>query len=271
MEKTALKPRFVSEADLTRSLGRFPVEAVRTSKGGLVLSADHRNHPFEYWPRPSELELAHLAARLARAGSFDPKELVKDAWALYWESCRRIQEDHLQVTRYFEEEGSEPGLEAWELLPRPKGFPVRFAEMERLLLPGLKGRTAERAALLREFAFADLMQQCMAYINGKFCPVPYWKLEGDELEALKQRFKDATTERFAKFRTSIYDAAAYDVFATGFLAWHARWTRRRNSEAKAANARKGWAKRQKAKKAKTGARPKYAALREILEPASPGA
>jgi hypothetical protein len=64
---------------------------------GLVLRCDHRELDFEYWPRPSELELAHLAARLARTSPIDPKQLVKEAWSIYWESCQKIKKDYLEV------------------------------------------------------------------------------------------------------------------------------------------------------------------------------
>jgi hypothetical protein len=143
--------------------------------------------------------------------------------------------------------------------------------MEKLLLPRLKGRTAERAALFREFAFAELMGQSTAIIDGKFCPISYWELDADDLEGLRNRFKDTISERFGKFRTSTYDAPGYARFATRFFQRHRKWTKRRNSEAKAANARKGWEKRRKAKKTKTGAKPKVAELKEILDPPPPGA
>src|SRR3974390_1835547 len=111
---------------------------------GIVVSSDHRDVGFEYWPRPSELELAHLAARLARTGTIDAKQLVGEAWNIYWESCRKIKEDYLQVDK---------GLRAMEALegdlddvpdeegglPQPEKYPVSFQEMELLLLPKLKG------------------------------------------------------------------------------------------------------------------------------------
>ena len=43
--------------------------------------------------------VANLAARLARTEKIDPKQLVNEAWDLYWESCRKIQADHREVNR----------------------------------------------------------------------------------------------------------------------------------------------------------------------------
>src|SRR5512135_2646567 len=65
----------------------------------LVLTCDHRDAPFEHWPRPTEMQLAELAARLARTEKIDPKQLVAEAWSLYWESCKKIQQDHLEMQR----------------------------------------------------------------------------------------------------------------------------------------------------------------------------
>jgi len=49
----------------------------------LILTCDHRDAPFEHWPRPTELQLAELAARLACTEKIDPKQLVAEAWRLY--------------------------------------------------------------------------------------------------------------------------------------------------------------------------------------------
>jgi hypothetical protein len=46
----------------------------------LVIRYDYREQDFEQWPRPSELELARLAAQLARTEKIDPKQLVAEAW-----------------------------------------------------------------------------------------------------------------------------------------------------------------------------------------------
>jgi hypothetical protein len=99
-------------------------------------SADHRDNDFEYWPRPSEVELTRWAVQLARAGKTDPRQLVEEAWALYWESCRKIQQDHRAQQAYFENEGVDydrsDELEYYmsAALPTPPKYPVTFQEMD---------------------------------------------------------------------------------------------------------------------------------------------
>jgi len=125
----------------------------------LVIRYDYREQDFENWPRPSELELARLAAQLARTEKIDPKQWVAEAWEPYWESCRTIQTDHRKVEAYFareaelERELNWPESETAAAVPMPKKFPVDHRQVEALLPPKQKGRTAERAALIREFIF----------------------------------------------------------------------------------------------------------------------
>jgi hypothetical protein len=76
-------------------------------------------------------------------------------------------------------------------------------------------------------------------------------------------------ERFGQWRKAVYDAAAYAQFAGSFLRWYCRWSERRNSEVRAANARKGWEKRGDKNQRKMRARPPKKALREILDGPSP--
>jgi hypothetical protein len=63
----------------------------------LILRCDYREEDFNHWPRPSELDLAHLAARLAGSTKGEPKPLAARAWKLYWECCKLIQEDYRKV------------------------------------------------------------------------------------------------------------------------------------------------------------------------------
>jgi hypothetical protein len=236
-------------------------------------SADHRDNDFEYWPRPSELELTRWAVQLARTGKMDPRQLVEEAWALYWESCRKIQQDHRAQQAFFENEGldndhsDEIEYYAQASLPTPAEYPVTFHAMELLLLPKLSGRTAERATVFREYFFASLM--------GWNCPglsknptSSYWNCPGPELDQTrnKESIKNEVARIFAKWRKTVFDAQAYSAFATKFLRWYREWNAIRNSEVKAINALKGWEKRRQSKQARTGARPNRAALKEILNP-----
>jgi hypothetical protein len=230
----------------------------------LILTSDHRDAPFEHWPRPTELQLAELAARLARTEKFDPKQLVAEAWSLYWESCMEVQ----RMLAALEVQHDGALIEEQESLSKPEKFPVTFTEMERLLLTKLKGRTGERAAVFREYAFAQLVAGSFKF-GGDFRVLDYWDFQPEALQELRERLREMVAERFGTWRKSIYDAAAYAKFASPFLHRYSRWTAHRRSQVKADNARKGWAGRQDEKKAKTGARPKKKVLKEIVEGPAP--
>lgn len=174
----------------------------------LVIRYDYREQDFEHWPRPSELELARLAAQLARTEKIDPKQLVAEAWELYWESCRTIQTDHGKVEAYFareaelERELNWPETETAAAVPMPKKFPVNHRQVEALLLPKQKGRTAERAALIREFIFSQLARTCLV-VRPKLAAVSYWEMEADLLEQLRQKLKDEVARHFEKLRKTV--------------------------------------------------------------------
>ena len=268
-----MKSQQAKEVAAAKSMGDNAKAPPGIKQKGIVLSTDHRDQSFEYWPRPSELELAHLAARLARTEKIDAKQLVKEAWELYWESCRKIQADHREVGGMLEEvEAHDEEMWAEERggLPQPEKFPVTFQAMELLLLPKLKGRTGERASVFREYAFAQIIGGSFTF-RGGFRVLSYWDFQPEALEELRERQKGRVAERFASWRESVYGVIAYAKFAGSFLRWYCRWTERRRSEARSANARKGWEKRESTKKTKTGARPQTAALRRILEKPLPGA
>lgn len=234
---------------------------------GLVLTNDYREQSFEFWPRPSELELAHLAARLARTEKIDAKHLVQEAWDLYWESCRKIQADHREVGRMMaamDGHDDEMWIEERGGLPQPEKFPVTFQQMELLLLPKLKGRMGERAAVFREYALSQIVDGSFT-VRGGFRVLSYWDFQPEVLAELREKFRVMAAEKFASWRKGVYGVTAYAKLASSFLRWHCRWLERRNSEARAANARKGWDKRRDKKKARRGPRPQKQALREILE------
>lgn len=237
---------------------------------GLILTQDYRDHDFVYWPRPTEMELARLAAQLARGETIAPQQLIQDAWNLYWESCRRLKQDHGDVKRYFEAEdqfdaalledldgGAEP-------IPQPKTFPVSFLEMERLLLPKLKGRTADRAVVVREYVFAGIIRNQRAALKAMD------DMEGplyspQQLDELREQARDQITSEFTRLRIRTFDEPAYLRFAHDFLDWYRAYRANIQSEIKSANAKSGWQKRKQQKRGKKNARPNHAALREILE------
>jgi len=214
------------------------------------------------------MELAHLAARLARGKKIDPSQLVDEAWQLYLASCRKIKGDYLDAQCILQEAAAR-AAEA-KLIPRPESYPVSFQNVEFLLLPKLKGRTAERAALFREYFFAELVNRQTSSMDGD-CDFSYWDYTPPELDELREAAQERVAEELATTQRRFYDAGTYVSFAASFLKWHRSWTDIRNSEAKASNAKRGWEKRRKSRTAKTGPRPNLAQLKEILRKSKKGA
>lgn len=235
------------------------------------ISVDYREEPVERWPLPSELELARLAVGLARTEVIDAQKLVEEAWVIYWHSCHRIKSTHRlrrEGAKNREMVESMPEEIHYPLkpeLPAPKKYPVTFLELERLLLPRLKGRTAERAALFREYFFASLVGWNCKDLS-KEPGNTYWNCPAHELDEIRNKdsIKDEVARTYAKWRNTTFDGITFVAFTSKFLRWYNEWNRIRNSEAKALNAMKGWEKRRELAKTKTGAQPNKAALREIL-------
>lgn len=219
-----------------------------------------RQDGFERWKRPSEMELARLAAQLARTEKIDPKQLVAEAWSIYRESCQRIEQDQRESERA-QAIAVEKAREKETQIPEPEKYPVTFAEIELLLLPKLKGRTAERAELFREHIFAEMVNR-QADRNEESS---YWDCSPSVLEEMRDQARDMVSREFAELRAAKYHANDYMQFARSFLSWYGGYSELRNSEAKAANALKGWEKRRTAKTRKTGARPKTSLLKRIIE------
>jgi len=181
----------------------------------LKFSADHRDHDFEYWPRPTEVELTRWAVQLARTGKTEPRQLVEKAWELYWESCRKIREDYLSVKEYFAREEREiygADEDAYDdekpAIPQPEAFPITFKKVQLLLLPEMEGRPAMRAARFCEYfgvqlAFQKDADQGINNILPSTNPT-----------------KNEVAREFARWRRTVFDEAEYLRFATAFLNWH---------------------------------------------------
>jgi hypothetical protein len=92
----------------------------------------------------------------------------------------------------------------------------------------------------------------------------YWDYVPEELEDLKESAKDEVAREFGKCKRKVYDAQSYARFGVSFLRWYRTWTDYKNSEAKAANALRGWEKRRKDKTTKTGAHSKSEVSKQIL-------
>ena len=107
-------------------------------------------------------------------------------------------------------------------LPQPKKFPVRFQEMELLLLPKLKGRTGERASVFREYALTQIVEQSFTF-QGGFRVLTYWDLQPDVLKELREAYSGLVATRFGLWRGKAYDAGEYARFAVPFLKWYERW------------------------------------------------
>jgi len=227
-----------------------PVEqgtAVATGGRPMKLRCDYREDDFEYWPRPTELQLAQLAARLARTEKIEPKQLVREAWALYWESCRVIKADYRKVEEYFRhEERSDASLAddcvgQIEPVPKPKKYPLTFGEAELLLLPKLKGRTADRAIVFRDYIFSKIVNRCLEGARDSE-GIGVVEFTEETLRDLRDRYDDEVTKTFTQMRKRSYDAQGYAQLAGDFWGWYHGPRTYRLSEIKAANASKRWEK-----------------------------
>ena len=238
----------------------------------MKISNDYRQQDFQCWPRPSELNLARLAAQLARTEKIDPQQLVKEAWALYWESCRMLKEDDRMVEEYFKViEGEDDHQYEYSdeaespPVPTPKKYPVSYKEAELLLLPKLKGRTAERAKIMRDFVFVDFVRSKHAGLKTDD-GMGIMKFNPEDLERLREESEDERAEVFRYLRSKKFDAREFEIFARYFLNWYRQRAGYLKSLVRSESARKRWAERRKRHQAKTGARPNRAALKEILAP-----
>ena len=224
---------------------------------------------FERWPRPSPMELAHLAARLVHSDKINYQQLVMDAWCLYWESCSMLKEDYeaLQEDESLKKaqaEAVKPELPPMpEPITRPKKFPITYAQLERLLLPKLSGRTAKRASIMREFLFMD-------YLNSQVPGLPpaagKRPLSPAELELVRKESEEQRAEIFGTLRAKTYDEHEFDSISHYFHHWYRQSASFKKSLVRSASARKRWSERRGNKQDKTGAKPNYAALKEILDP-----
>lgn len=202
---------------------------------GLTLTQDYHDHEFEYWPRPTVMELARLAAQLVRGEATATQQLIQDAWNLYWESCRQLKQDHETVKRYFEAEDKFDATLPEDLdrpnkpIPQPKKFPIKFRKIELLLLPELEGQTAKRRKIFREFFFHQLARQKdrKAGHSGSFL----YTYEPTKAEVNRE---------YARQRKSIFDAEKYHSFAAEFLDWYRPSKAFRLSCVRAEAARRRW-------------------------------
>jgi hypothetical protein len=213
------------------------------SEPGLVLTAhgDYREEDLEFWPRPTEWQLAQLAAQLSRSDKLDAKQLIHDAWEIYWEGCRKIQNDHRDQKAWHERESAtDMALNEWihqpqPAVPQPKKFPVAFREMEILLLPGKYGHTAERAHLIREYVLSEFLGTCLV-LRPKPHPLTYWELDPTALNELREHFSGQVDAKFGHYRAQHFNEDAYIRFADSFLKWHRRYI----TEKRSAAARTRW-------------------------------
>lgn len=213
------------------------------SEPGLVLTAisDYRDGDLEFWPRPTEWQLAQLAAQLSRSDKLDAKQLIHDAWEIYWEGCRKIQNDHRAQKAWNEHESAaDATLHDWihqpqPEVPQPKKYPVTFREMEILLLPGNYGHTAERAHLIREYVLSEFLGTCMV-VRPRPHPLTYWELDPTALNELREHFRGQVDAKFGHYRAQLFNEGDYVRFADSFLKWHRRYI----SEKRSAAARKRW-------------------------------
>lgn len=235
-----MKSKKSKKSKKTKSLNKIKSSV---SEPGLVLTAvsDYRDGDLEFWPRPTEWQLAQLAAQLARSDKLDAKQLIHDAWEIYLEGCRKIQNDHRAQKAWHEHESdTDVALDEWvhqprSAVPQPKKYPVTFREIETLLLPKQTGRTANRAHLIREYFLSECLGTCLV-LRPKPHPLTYWELDATALNELREHFSGQVDAKFGHYRAQFFDDDAYVRFADSFLKWHRRYI----TEKRSAAARTRW-------------------------------
>ena len=100
---------------------------------------------------PTALQLTTLASRLARTGKEKPEDLAQRA-ILLWIKCH---EERIAFLRSMDPEWIDTCRAELDI-PIPKKFPITYDEFMMVMLPKLKGRTGERAAIFREY-FGDTL------------------------------------------------------------------------------------------------------------------
>jgi hypothetical protein len=101
--------------------------------------------------------------------------------------------------------------------------------VEVLLLPKLKGRTAERASLFREHIFAGIVdrQSCADGETGS-----YWDHSANDLDDWRDLAWDEVNRMFAEQRAATYHAEEYLKFARSFLNWYGGYSELRKAKPK---------------------------------------
>lgn len=218
----------------------------------LVLKCDYHEEDFIYWPRPSELELTQLAARMACNAKTAPKQLAARAWQLYWECCKLIKEDHRKVQTQLEfdahcdaeQDHFDESAADGSVVPAPKAFPVSFAKAEQLLLRRQNGGTSSRGRIVQEYLFAELVGTCIRP-GPKPRPYSYWKLSRKKKTLFWKKLSETVTARYGQLCKRVFEKDQYVGFALAFLKWHRRY----KSALKSKAARARWKKQKKLAKA----------------------
>ena len=113
-----------------------------------------------------------------------------------------------------------------------------------LLLPKLKGRTADRARVMRGFLFAEFVSSKLAeMVQAEAKPIV--SPTGERLQRLREEFREESPELFAKLRRRTFDQGQFAEFAEEFLTWY--WLRESftKSMVRSDSAQRRWEKRQK--------------------------
>jgi len=105
---------------------------------------------------PTTEQLAMLAAALAHTGEDDSFHLVSRAADL-WERTQAYL-DFMYSEAPLSEEQLARGAE-FQALPKPRKYPVKRDEFAQLMLPRLKGRTADLAAALKAYGAEKLRRE----------------------------------------------------------------------------------------------------------------
>ncbi len=182
---------------------------------------------------PTTAQLASLAATLAKNTTLSSKQLVNQALEI-WEAAREL----------LSRPNSTQEVSESRRLPTPKGYPITLDNFLNLMVPKLKGRTGDRAALFRQYLKYRLRNPThppfvRAYerhvpvkgttfdcLNPRITPPTMGVLMGfsaEKPDTLPEPTKDDVDNRVASWQaTPIPDAPSYYYHARYFLDWYER-------------------------------------------------
>lgn len=177
---------------------------------------------------PSQVQLATLAATLARSVADAPEKLCETGLDLWIKSAERLA---MQAECNADERAqAEVRDKNRVVVPEPKQDHVSVDEFCRLLMPDRKGRTADQAFIYKAW-LRDSLEMSGWLRSGQ---------EGQKADFAPS--KQQIDAAYASHRKTGMDHRDYHHRALSFIPWYCDWKKRQSSEKSKNAARARWKK-----------------------------